>query len=368
MNGEIVFMKFFELGALLDLTKARQFISEQKAPSLKTERAMPDYVSFEKPLYLEAFSGKNEFLSIDKNYTVRVLAMAYGIGVVGIILRFNFEAAFLKEVKKLPQVKFLVEGNPLSLDEMASGAFSLIKPHLTPALIEVYNVIPAPEAYTVFAFRQAGEKADDFLGKNKAGIAGLLGNVTYPEKLSSREIDDILRCHFSFYDDDLVVADWDSGLVIEPVVSYEDILFIFEMANIQLLELRTYDAYLDGILDKAYDDLDSIFSRRWPITSTTRRVINTLAEIRIDMAKVKDYLANLSKFFGDWYLAKLYLGLSDKFHLSKWEKSIDDKLSTLNDLYSMANQEETNRQNIILEAMIVVLFIIDLIILMVLAK
>ncbi len=88
-----------------------------------------------------------------------------------------------------------------------------------------------------------------------------------------------------------------------------------------------------------------------------------LREIRVDFARLSDELSNITKFFGDWHLARIYQGVSARFHLSDWHRTIDDKLKTLDDLYQLLRAEQNNRWMLILEASIVLLFIIDLIIL-----
>ena len=85
-----------------------------------------------------------------------------------------------------------------------------------------------------------------------------------------------------------------------------------------------------------------------------------LRDIRIDMARLSDELSNITKFFGDWHLARVYQHLSARFHLGDWQKAIDEKLKTLDELYQILKQDQNNRLMLWLEVMIVVLFIIDL--------
>ena len=57
--------------------------------------------------------------------------------------------------------------------------------------------------------------------------------------------------------------------------------------------------------------------------------------------------------------------MADRFHLADWHRTIDEKLKTLDDLYQILRVDQTNRMMLILEATIVLLFIIDLIVLFV---
>jgi uncharacterized Rmd1/YagE family protein len=92
-------------------------------------------------------------------------------------------------------------------------------------------------------------------------------------------------------------------------------------------------------------------------------ILRELREIRIDLARFSDELSNITKFFGDWHLARIYENISARFHLADWHRTIDDKLQTLDDLYQLLNHDQTNRWMLILEVTIVLLFVIDLVIL-----
>jgi uncharacterized Rmd1/YagE family protein len=108
-------------------------------------------------------------------------------------------------------------------------------------------------------------------------------------------------------------------------------------------------------MDRAYRDLRSRSLK------SRANVLRELRELRIDLARFSDELSNITKFFGDWHLARIYQDLARRFHLADWHGSIDQKLETLDDLYAMLAQDRTNRLMLILEVTIVLLFIADLI-------
>ena len=92
-------------------------------------------------------------------------------------------------------------------------------------------------------------------------------------------------------------------------------------------------------------------------------ILHELHELRIDLTRLSDELSNITKFFGDWHLARIYEAIASRFHLSDWHGSIDEKLKALDDLYQLLQQDRTNRAMLILEATIVLLFILDLVLL-----
>jgi uncharacterized Rmd1/YagE family protein len=137
----------------------------------------------------------------------------------------------------------------------------------------------------------------------------------------------------------------------------DEILYVLELANLQLAELEAYDRILDTALERSYRDLNQQRPRR------SGEVMRELREIRIDLAHFSDELSNITKFFGDWHLARIYENISARFHLGDWHRTIDEKLKTLDNLYQLLSQDRNNRWMLTLEVTIVLLFVIDLILL-----
>ena len=130
-----------------------------------------------------------------------------------------------------------------------------------------------------------------------------------------------------------------------------------ERANLQLAGLEACDRLLDEALERSYRELGER-----PLRSR-RDTLRELRDIRIDMARFNDELSNITKFFSDWHLARMYEKISLRFHLSDWHRTIDGKLKTLDDLYQLLKPDQNNRFMGWLEVTIVLLFVIDLVIL-----
>ena len=155
-----------------------------------------------------------------------------------------------------------------------------------------------------------------------------------------------------------MVIDWDAALIIDQRVNFDETLYIMELANLQLAELEAYDRLLDDALERSYRDLSQRPTRR------RQDMLRDLREIRIDLARFSDELSNITKFFGDWHLARIYQSISARFHLADWHHTVDAKLKTLDELYQLLKHDQNNRWMLILEITIVLLFVIDLVILL----
>jgi len=232
-----------------------------------------------------------------------------------------------------------------------------------------YYVRPVPqlaeeEAYTVFCIEspltlEDGSvlNAELWWRANRRAVASLLTQEPDVDHLSRQEADESTGRYLSYYEHDLVVIDWDAALIMDEKQNFDETLYVMELANLQLAELEAYDRILDDALERSYRDLSERRIR------SQRDVLREIRELRIDLARLSDELANITKFFGDWHLARIYEAISSRFHLADWHKTIDDKLQTLDDLYQLLNHDRINRWMLSLELTIVLLFVIDLVIL-----
>src|SRR5262249_51271936 len=172
--------------------------------------------------------------------------------------------------------------------------------------------VTEPEAYTAFCLTDLGGVADvnRWLAAEGRAVAGLLAE-TEPSRLSDAQVTEVLRVQRSYEKTDLVVIDWDGALVVDLTGYVEDVLYVLELANLQLEEFRAMDQTLDRYLNQAYDDLEQ---RKRLLFSLPSGVLGALRWIRVDLTKLADEVTHITKFFGDWYLARVYLGARERFY------------------------------------------------------
>ncbi|HEY3324575.1 MAG TPA: hypothetical protein VGP72_29250 [Planctomycetota bacterium] len=359
ISGEVVFQRVFDLGGTLNMKKARTLLAEMAETGAVTpKRAAPEYVSFAAPIPLN-LGSLNLDLRTEDGAPIGLSARLYEVGALGLMLRFPARVEQLSELARFQNLSVLYKGQAQKRAQIFTMLYDAIKPRIKPAFDEVFDVPIEAESYIAFCLTETPEGAGRLLQLERAQIAALLTSEPHPEKLSEMEIEDTLRNWSSYYRDDLVIADWDAGLLVEPGGQYEDLLYIFEVANLQLLELRKYDLYLDATLDRGYDEYERL-SKGPPIfTGRAREVVSELSAVRMDLAEVTDEIANTAKFFGDWYIARVYMGLAGKLHVSDYHKTVEEKLATLDDLYKSVLQEMDRRQNLFLETAIVLLIVFE---------
>jgi hypothetical protein len=282
------------------------------------------------------------------------------VGAVSITVRVPFAVNHVEDLVAFHDLQFSNGSLHDEVRHLAQEVVAELKGHL----VRPQPQLPEEEAYTVFCIAapmitQDGlpVTAEAWFQSHRRQVAGLLTQESEIERLSKQESEESTARYLSYYDSDLVVIDWDAALLIDEPRDFDETLYIMELANLQLAELEAYDRLLDDALERSYRDLGE-----QPLRSRGD-ILRELREIRIDMARFNDELFNTTKFFGDWHLARIYEKVASRFHLGDWHHSIDGKLKTLDDLYQLLKHDQTNRWMMILEATIVLLFIIDLVIL-----
>lgn len=282
------------------------------------------------------------------------------VGVLSITMRVPFKVHSITDLVAFHDITFSTGSLEAEVRQLAEEARQELAPYCSRPASQVRD----EEAYTVFCIHSAppgpdGVKynAEDWLRAHRREVAALLTQEDDVTLLSQQEMEESTARALSYYKHDLAVVDWDAALIMSEPQYMEETLYVMELANLQLTELEAYDRILDVAVERSYRDLENRGAR------SKRAVLRDLREIRIDLARLSDELSNITKFFGDWHMARIYQSLADRFHLADWSKTINSKLTMLDYLYSLHKQDQNNRWMLILEVTIVLLFIVDLVIL-----
>jgi hypothetical protein len=362
MHGQIVYLYAYDIANEIHLAKARELLKEP-AKYLETlaDKTIPRDFPFYKPLLCQKspFAVRVGNINLEIHPEVKI----FSFGAFSISLALEFKADTLSELLPYHSLKL---GPDKTIDHIANDISEEIRLAISPALVKATEKVASPEAYTIFYLKEIdtpGGLVQEWLSKHEREIAGLLTEESQFEYLSRDEIQETVRYHYSYSSRDLLVVDWNSALIVDPDRPSE-VLYILEVANLQLTELRHYDRFLEKFLDESYDDIEA-YSRDALRLRAPNRILRKLKEIKIDLTKMSEELSNTTKFFGDWHLARLYMGCKERFHLKEWEDSVESMLRTLDNLYHLVLSDINNRRLILLEVAIVLLFVVDILLLFV---
>jgi hypothetical protein len=359
LRGEVVYLYAFDIAYEMSRAPLRELLGQPVAQFVPDASKRSPRQSFFRPQMVrlppvERFGPRGP-IRVERQ--IKLLP----VGAISITVRVPFDVDKIDDLVCYHDLRFS-DGSWL-YDEVRDLA-EQVRQALAPTLIRPMKGIGDEEAYTVFCFNAPLRRADgdplpaeEWFRSYRRAVASLLTEEPDQRLLSAQEADESSDRFFSYYENDIVIVDWDAAVIVDEPRYFDEVLYIMELANLQLAELEAYDRILDDAVEKSYRDLAGRRFKSLRLSSTQRE----LREIRIDLARLQDELSNITKFFGDWHLARIYQGLATRFHLQEWQKSIEEKLRTLDDLYQILRQDQTNLWMIILEASIVGLFVLDIV-------
>lgn len=359
MKGEVVYLYAFDVANEIQTAEIEEILASKPSPmEVRTDHTFPKDVPLYKPLAIEP-AGR---VATVGGREVRWMLRVYDVGVVSIVARISLEVSNLSELVPLHAPR-LDDG--MLLDEVARELCNDSCQNLNSVMIQA-SPPSEPEAYTVFCLTEIEGILDvnQWLVEQRLPIAGLLAE-TQPELLSEPQVSETLRVQRSFTKTDVVIIDWDAALLIDLDGYVDDVLYVLELANLQLEEYRRMDQRLDLYLTRAYEDVQRV---RFGIFGTYTLILRKLRLFRVDVTRLNDEVSHIGKFLGDWFLARVYIGASERFYLDHWRNSIEQRLDQLDKLYNVVNTEVTNRRLLWLELLIVLFFAIDLLLLVLLRR
>lgn len=357
IKGEVIFQYLYDLGGDIDLSKVETIYG--KMPSehvIETTKTTPKYISLKSALLtctLNPLKAKVFGQQLDIKKSLRV----YSVGAVAIEYRIPFSGTIDELI--LFSIPFQVQIGKKSthLREDSEETKRTAKKNIATAIGEQYEEDKEPEEYTVFCITKKVNSLND-----RRTITALIRGEKDPSKLSKEEVADTTKTFLSYTHEDKIYVDWDGAVVIEPSGKYEDVLMTIELALLQLLELRSYDQLLDKRIDDTYTETKKILEgRMFLLGSELRRMTFDLARMRIEVTELVEKTMNITKFMGDWYLAKLYDTLAQRLHLKDWHESVLRKLESMEDLYTMASDRVEAQQANLLEILVIALIVIEIV-------
>jgi hypothetical protein len=363
VSGEAVYIYIYDVGGDINVAGVEKVINKTPAlAELRFERTMPEYLALPSPpLFVEV--GRRSIEIGGAKAEMRVQARVHAIGAVSIIFRVPFECDFAdmrRYASSSPAIRH--REKELKLMDMGAAIFRDIFGSIRGCVAQSYKREEVPETYFALCFVEPKQNGAEFMRKNRAFLASLLNEDA--GEMSEEEASDTTKHYLTYYANDLVIVDWSGSVVLEPSGKYEDYITTMELANLQLLELRTYDNELDRRIDKAYADLKAL-ERVSPLSMLLGRRIERIAldmaRMQAEMLETIDSVRNITKFFGDWTLAKLYAMLANRLYLGEWESSVSRKMATLRSFYEMASDRVAVYRSTLLEALIVLLIVFEII-------
>lgn len=356
----------FDVGQAIDLDHAESRLSVgAHRQGLGPSRRTPPYLDY-RPLPVRV-SGSSEPVDVlvatgreERIWrTQRAFdAVIFDFGAVSVTQRIEF-AGTLAELLALSEALYehgpTIAGARAVLRTLAETIEQAVtRPHVAEP-VECYVIFQADDPGLAELLRRRSPETD-------AMLAGILRSERI--RLSEDEVADAVGSRISYGLADAAMIDWNAAIIVDStgIGGGDDVRFVLEYANVELLEMRVLDDRLDHILDESYrmvaDQKRMLRFRGW---SGGWRGLHRLARLQMDSALLYEGVNNAIKLVGDQYLARVYRLAANRFHLPERDSSIERKLSTLESIYSKLQDERSSLRMEILEWIIILLILASIV-------
>ena len=355
--GAIVTYRLYDVGYALDLEHAARLMEARTTGRSRPTRGEAKALVIAQPPLTLAL-GPVRLPGDGAVPGAELSACCYDFGVISLRLRVA-----LPDGASWPELVALTRSlERADLAGVFGPSLALLTSQLRPAIVRP-AIAPVAEDYTICRLTGLRDAADGPVTPgvlDDTALAELLLGESRPLTEDARRF--LLSRRFSYTDQDLTVLSWDAALVVESQPGDQDVEFLLEFANAQLLELRVYDAYLDAELPQLYDRAS--LARRGPAALLVRRFEHVLAGLHTlvaDTTEVVERVENGLKVTNDVYLARIYQAALALFREDAWRLGLARKLQIFRDTYAMLNDEAQTARGNVLEVIIILLIVIEVV-------
>lgn len=350
--GRLIGLFSFDVGDEIRLDEVRELVREAAEASLEKRRAAPIHLAYAVPPLRVPLADRDLALPGGLRATASTSAWVHEFGAITILL----ESPLGCDLATLPELAAGLTTGP-STEDGARGALAELLARIAPAVVRPEPGLAMMEDYWVVQVDRFEPAAtiDEVLASHGAELAAAVRGEARP--LSRHESDEILRGALRYYPEDLLLADWNVAFVVDT--SWHDAVAILEFLNVQLVELRWYDALLDRRIADVGTRARGL-GRPTFLARPLHAAIDELSAVRIDMARIFERIHNSLKLGGDLYLAKVYAQTAQRLGLESWERAVARKLEVVQELSSILAQRAATARAELLETTVIVLIAVEI--------
>lgn len=279
-----------------------------------------------------------------------ISAKLHHFGVISLIYKVPFNSTLEELRTDINEIDYKYQESSVS---DANAIYKKIVPFVAkPAFFHLRNCYPVIQVDHDKS--QAGHKLIETHGPT---IASLLRFET--QNLSANQMKSILSSAQEYYRGDLIIIDIEAAFLYDP--DYEELLEIFEFANIQQLELQYFDRLLNQQLSAVYDStlINLPWTKYLPFSNVATHTMLELGRLKIDISVITERLANSIKLTGEAYYSDIYELLVAKLDVNNWKASVAHKLEIIQDVRAIYQHQIDNIRDSVMNVLIAVLILIE---------
>jgi len=347
LDGRLFAFVAFDVGFEIDVERARELLDATPAPGLRLHRPTPPEVGYPQPP-VEVGLGEQRLRGIA---TATITARLFDFGVVSILFTLPPPPTL---ADMAPYGRALLD--QADLLEVAKAQVEALVTRVAPAVAR-RGLADLREEYFVFQVSELEGHPDAATVVRDHGEDVARALALEPAPLAPAYVQELLAEGVSYAPNDVVVSAWRAAVVYDP--RYDDTVAVFELLNIQLLELRVHDRRLDRALEH-YGALRPRARGLGAFLNPYRQPVRELAELTMESTGLSERAANAMKLLGDDYLARVARTAGARLHLADWAATIRRKQEAVSRLYETLNGQLASLRAEALELAIVLLIVFEI--------
>jgi len=339
-SGKVYLIYAFDIGDEIAIDMVRASSRLHIVP-----RSWPDYLkSYHKPLTVCLTPQEETYL---------YRANLHHFGGLSLVYQVPFEGTLHSLRNKLSDLDFQLRKQS-TID--AHTLFKKIEAHVSQP-----KFFHQRDSYMVLAIEPTAEVSATQL-RDRYGALIVSALRFEKTSISQFQMEDILESATGYYREDLVIIDTEAAFVYDR--SAQDLLDFFELTTIQRLELRYFSSVLDRKLDDVYNKKlqKPSFKNYMPFVGIMYDPVSELSKLKVDISVITERLGNSIKTVGDVYYSEIYDLLVNKLELDTLRSAIEKKLSIIQEVRTIYQNQISSIREDLLEVLIIILIFTELVV------
>ncbi len=261
------------------------------------------------------------------------------------------------KIEELPRLSMEIHASKELLSEARKVAQSVFEK--AKAAIVSPGFFPNPSVFSVFNIQRLNQQWTYTSVVEKLGPIIAQTLRVSDEAIGSVEVQRTLNPYITYSDEDVVFTSSNVAVIFDETSS--EVVDIFELLNMQFLELKFIDARLDKTLQELYDESDQNRNFFKLLSDVIDRSANRLNTIHLDSTIIVERVELSFKFANDSYLVRIYELCVQKMFLNSYSQGIERKLRVIRDIMTDRRGRANTLRMEVLEWLIVVLIAVDVV-------
>ena len=347
---EIVWLYLFDTGNKIEQDELNKlFNNPEDFTSYEYKRPQPEEIPTITMPYV--FNFKDEVINIkDKKIELKVQVAFYYFGVYSIRVRYQteeFSIANIIDMTFNDEIKKAIEKIVIKSSKKVENQLS-----------KLYKLNPKREKET-YRFYFFLTRAKEFLNENKDFVAGLMIDEKEYKNLDKNYVDALLNKNIRYSEDSILLAGWESSVMIDTEPSHEIELILAEVTNAQFLVTRRTNSEINEIIQRVHLDIGSTFQNK---SSILKRLHFELGSKLYEGHGLLNLMNNIVYGTGEWYLSRVYNLFASAVNLENEISSLEKNIEYLNEMRTFINEQLAMKREDMLEIIIIILFVVEILV------